>query len=184
MGSPPVGLPGDAKEGLLKLVDDAVASGCAHHRACGILGVADVRVRRWRARRRDVGTLGGSGPGRRGRKIGCSTGVEAILALIEEGARRLLASQAHRSSWLGRCSSLPRRCVASPRTSGHAARTGPAQPFGAGSVAGIGCAGSRTASGYVGRHPLHPGPAQRLRHRRRRQPILVETDICVAESYT
>jgi hypothetical protein len=54
---------GDVKNGLLKLVDDAVEAGWARARACGVLGVADVWVHRWRARRREVGTLVDRAPG-------------------------------------------------------------------------------------------------------------------------
>lgn len=54
---------GDVKNGLLKLVDDAVEAGWAHARACGVLGVADVCVHRWRARRREAGTLVDRAPG-------------------------------------------------------------------------------------------------------------------------
>ena len=59
----PTRLPGEVKEGLLKLVDDAVAGAWPHARACRMLGVADVRVHRWRSRLRDIGTLEDRAPG-------------------------------------------------------------------------------------------------------------------------
>ena len=53
----PARVDGDVKEGLLKLVDDAVAASWAHTRACHVLGVDDVRVHCWRARLAARGTL-------------------------------------------------------------------------------------------------------------------------------
>ena len=42
---------------LLGLVDQAVAQGWAHTRACRVLDLADSRAHHWRARLRETGTL-------------------------------------------------------------------------------------------------------------------------------
>ena len=47
---------GEIKEGLLKLVDEAVVGGWPHARACRMLGVSDVRVHRWRKRLAEIGS--------------------------------------------------------------------------------------------------------------------------------
>lgn len=49
-GTVPARVSEELKIGLLQLVDEAVAQGWAHTRACVLLGVADVRVHRWRHR--------------------------------------------------------------------------------------------------------------------------------------
>ena len=92
------------KEGLLKLIDEAVARGWAHHRACGIVGVADVRVHRWRARLRDVGTLVDRAPGGVAVHRLLDWEVAAILELIEEWGPtdRSHRKLAHRGSYVGR----------------------------------------------------------------------------------
>lgn len=59
----PSRVPADVKEGLLKLVDDAIGRGWPHLRATVVLGVSDVRVHRWRTRLREVGTLADRVPG-------------------------------------------------------------------------------------------------------------------------
>jgi transposase len=53
----------EVKELVLKTVDDAVAAGFAHTWACALWQVSDERVHRWRARRRDTGTLVDRAPG-------------------------------------------------------------------------------------------------------------------------
>jgi transposase InsO family protein len=53
----PARVPGVVKERLLKLIDDAITAGWPQARAARVLGVADVRVWRWRARLAGVGTL-------------------------------------------------------------------------------------------------------------------------------
>jgi transposase InsO family protein len=53
----PARLPGDVKEQLLKLIDDAVAAGWSQARACDRLGVGSLRVHRWRTRLLAHGTL-------------------------------------------------------------------------------------------------------------------------------
>ena len=91
------------KEGLLKLVDDAVAQGWAHTRACEILGVADVRVHRWRARLRAHGTVEDRAPG--GNPVHRLLAWEeaAILDLIEQWGPtdRSHRKLAHRGSYTG-----------------------------------------------------------------------------------
>jgi putative transposase len=56
-GPVPARVPAEVKEAVLKSVDDAVAAGFAHRWACSLWQVSDCRVHRWRARRRDIGTL-------------------------------------------------------------------------------------------------------------------------------
>jgi hypothetical protein len=56
-GPVPARVPAEVKEAVLKSVDDAVAAGFAHTWACSLWQVSDSRVHRWRARRRDAGTL-------------------------------------------------------------------------------------------------------------------------------
>ena len=56
-GPLPVRVPAEVKELVLKTVDDAVAAGFARTWACALWQVSDSRVHRWRARRRDTGTL-------------------------------------------------------------------------------------------------------------------------------
>jgi putative transposase len=59
----PVRVPAEVKELVLKTVDDAVAAGFAHIWVCSLWQVSDERVHRWRARRRDTGTLVDRAPG-------------------------------------------------------------------------------------------------------------------------
>jgi len=68
---------------LLGLVDQAVAQGWAHTRACRVLDLADSRAHHWRARLRETGTLEDGRPGG-----GAVHGIlaweeQAILDLIE-----------------------------------------------------------------------------------------------------
>jgi putative transposase len=88
----------------LKLVDDAVDAGWAHTRACGLLGVADVRVHRWRARLHAIGTLVDRAPG--GHPVHRLLAWEEaeILALIDEWGPidRSHRKLAHRGSYTGR----------------------------------------------------------------------------------
>ena len=81
-----------------------MASGWAHHRACGVLGLADVRVHRWRARLREVGTLVDRAPGGVAVHRLLDWEVEAVLALIEEWGPtdRSHRKLAHRGSYLGK----------------------------------------------------------------------------------
>jgi putative transposase len=59
----PARVPAEVKELVLKTVDDAVAAGFAHTWACSLWQVSDQRVHRWRACRRDTGTLVDRAPG-------------------------------------------------------------------------------------------------------------------------
>ncbi len=94
---------GEVKEGLLKLVDDAVAGGWPHARACRTLGVGDVRMHRWRKKLAEIGTLEDIAPG--GNPVHRLLGweIDAILDLIEtwgptDRSHRKLA---HRGSYEG-----------------------------------------------------------------------------------
>jgi putative transposase len=102
-GPLPARLDGEVKERLLKLVDDAVAAGWAHTRACSVLGVTDVRVHRWRARLRQHGTVVDRAPG--GNPVHRLLAWEeaAILALIEDWGTidRSHRKLAHRGSYTG-----------------------------------------------------------------------------------
>lgn len=99
----PPRLDGEVKEGLLKLVDDAVAGGWAHTRACDTLGVSDVRVHRWRKRRREIGTLEDRAPGGNPVHRLLAWEAEQILELIETWGPvdRTHRKLAHRGSYLG-----------------------------------------------------------------------------------
>ena len=59
----PPRVPAEVKELVLKTVDDAAAAGFTHTLACALWQVSDSRVHRWRARRRDTGTLLDQAPG-------------------------------------------------------------------------------------------------------------------------
>lgn len=78
-GPVPARVPAEVKELVLTTIDDAVAAGFAHTWASAVWDVGDDRVHRWRARRRDVGTLCDRAPG--------GNPVHAILA--EEVAKIL-----------------------------------------------------------------------------------------------
>ena len=98
----PSRLSGEVKEGLLALVDGAVAAGWPHTRACRTLGVSDVRMHRWRLRLDTVGTLEdrASGGNPTHRLLRWET--DAILELIEEWGPvdRTHRKLAHRGSYL------------------------------------------------------------------------------------
>lgn len=100
----PARLPGEVKEGLLGLVDDAVSAGWPHARVCRYLGVSDVRVHRWRRRLAEVGTLEDRAPGGNPVHRLLDWEVEAILELIEEWATtdRSHRKLAHRGSYEGK----------------------------------------------------------------------------------
>ncbi len=94
---------GETKEGLLKLVDQAVESGWPHLRATQLLGISDVRVWRWRARRVSVGTLEDLAPG--GNPVHRILDWErrAVLGLVEQWGPtdRSHRKLAYRGSYLG-----------------------------------------------------------------------------------
>ena len=103
-GPVPARVDSPAKESLLKLVDDAVAAGWAHTRACETLGVSDVRVHRWRARLRETGTLLDRAPGGNPTHRLLAWEEAAILDLIEDWGQvdRSHRKLAHRGSYTGR----------------------------------------------------------------------------------
>ncbi len=113
----PVRVDGDAKEGLLKLVDDAVAAGWAHTRVCELLGVADVRVHRWRARLRIHGTLVDRAPGGNPVHRLLAWEEQTILKLIEQWGPPTgrTASWPTAAAMSARCSSRRPRCCASAK---------------------------------------------------------------------
>ncbi len=59
----PARVPAEVKDLFLKSVDEAVAVGFANTWAYSLWRVSDSRVHRWRARRRDTGTLVDRAPG-------------------------------------------------------------------------------------------------------------------------
>jgi transposase InsO family protein len=74
----------ETKLGLLGLVDHAISNGWAHTRACGMLGIADVRVHRWRRRLELTGTLQDRAPGGNPVHRILDWEERAILELIEQ----------------------------------------------------------------------------------------------------
>lgn len=102
-GAVPTRLEATVKEGLLKLVDDAVAAGWAHVRATTTLEIADVRVHRWRARLREVGTVTDRAPGGNAVHRLLAWEEAAILELIEQWGLtdRSHRKLAHRGSYTG-----------------------------------------------------------------------------------
>ena len=93
----------ETKLELLGLIDQAVADGWAHARACRVLDLADVRAHRWRARLRQTGRLDDGRPGG-----GAVHGIldweeQAILELIEQWGwvDRSHRKLAHRGSYTG-----------------------------------------------------------------------------------
>lgn len=97
-------MPAEVKEGLLKLIDDAVEQGFSHRWACGCLELADVRAHRWRARLLKVGTLTDRAPGGVALHKLLAWEAEAILEVVEEWAPvdRSHRKLAHRGSYLGK----------------------------------------------------------------------------------
>lgn len=97
-------LPGEVKEGLIKLVDQAVDSGWSHARACRVLEISDVRVHRWRARRRTLGTLEDLAPGGNPVHRILDWERQTVLELVEEWGPtdRTHRKLAYRGSYLGR----------------------------------------------------------------------------------
>jgi len=100
-GPVPARVDGDVKEGLLKLIDGAVAAGWAHSWACRVVGVSDVRVHRWRARLVTVGTLVDRAPGGNPTHRLLAWEEQAILDLIERWGTVDLSHRklAHRGSY-------------------------------------------------------------------------------------
>lgn len=100
----PPRVPAETKEGLLKLIDDAITRGWPHIRATEVLGVSDVRVHRWRTRLKMVGTLVDRAPGGSPVHRLLEWEEQEILDLIEEWAPvdRSHRKLAHRGSYEGR----------------------------------------------------------------------------------
>lgn len=88
---------------VLKTVDDAVADGFPHGWVCSLWQVSDDRVYRWRARRRDHGTLVDRAPGGHPVHGILSAEVDAILAVAEQWGPidRSHRKLAHRGSYEG-----------------------------------------------------------------------------------
>jgi transposase InsO family protein len=102
-GPLPARVPAEVKEQVLKTVDDAVAAGFGHSWACRLWQVSDDRVHRWRARRRDVGTLLDRAPGGNPVHGIMAAEIDAVLAVAEawgpiDRSHRKLA---HRGSYEG-----------------------------------------------------------------------------------
>jgi putative transposase len=171
-GPLPARVDGEVKERLLKLVDDAVTAGWAHTRACDVLEVADDRVHRWRARLRAHGTLVDRAPG--GNPVHRLLAWEeaAILALIEDWGLidRSHRKLAHRGSYTGTVFVSPssvlrvaaKHEVPLPGEPPRPPRPAPVFPQVPGAQPHL----------DLGRDPLHPRQAGRLRHHRRRHPLL------------
>jgi transposase/transposase InsO family protein len=103
IGPVPARVPAELKELVLKTVDEAVAAGFDHSWACSIWRVSDDRVHRWRARRRQLGTLVDRAPGGNPMHGLLAGEVESILAVAEawgpiDRSHRKLA---HRGSYEG-----------------------------------------------------------------------------------
>jgi len=91
------------KELVLKSVDDVVGGGFAHAWVCGLWGVSDDRVHRWRARRRRVATLVDRAPGGHPVHGILDWEIDAILAIAEQWGPvdRSHRKLAHRGSYEG-----------------------------------------------------------------------------------
>jgi putative transposase len=100
-GPVPARVPAEVKEAVLKSVDDAVAAGFAHSWACSLWQVSDCRVHRWRARRRDIGTLVDKAPGGHPVHALLPEEVAAILDVTERwgAVDRSHRKLAHRGSY-------------------------------------------------------------------------------------
>ena len=87
----------------MKTVDDAVAAGFVHAGACALWGVSDDRVHRWRARRRQVGTLVDRAPGGNPVHGILPAEIDTILAIAEQWGPidRSHRKLAHRGSYEG-----------------------------------------------------------------------------------
>ena len=102
-GALPARVPADVKELVLKTVDAAVADGFAHSWVCSLWQVSDDRVHRWRARRRDIGTLADRAPGGNPVHGILPAEIDAILAIAEQWGPidRSHRKLAHRGSYEG-----------------------------------------------------------------------------------
>lgn len=97
----PARVPAEVKETVLKTVDEAVAAGFTHSWACSLWGVSDSRVHRWRARRRDTGTLVDAAPGGHPVHALLPEEITAILDLVQRWGPvdRSHRKLAHRGSY-------------------------------------------------------------------------------------
>ena len=88
---------------LLGLIDQAVADGWPHARACRVLDLADVRAHRWRQRLRQTGSLEDRDPGGGAVHGLLAWEEQAILDLIERWGwvDRSHRKLAHRGSYTG-----------------------------------------------------------------------------------
>ena len=102
-GALPARVPADVKELVVKTVDDAVADGFTHNWVCSLWQVSDDRVHRWRARRRDVGTLADLAPGGNPVHGILPDEIDAILEIAERWGPidRSHRQLAHRGSYEG-----------------------------------------------------------------------------------
>ncbi len=91
----------ETKLELLGLIDGAVKDGWAHTRACWVLGLADVRAHRWRARLRETGSLQDARPVGDAVHRLLESEEQAILDLIEQWGfiDRSHRKLAHRGSY-------------------------------------------------------------------------------------
>ena len=167
-GPVPARVPAEAKELVLNTVDDAVAAGFWHTWATGVWQVSDDRVHRWRARRRELGTLSDLATGGAPVHALLADEVAEVLAVAEEWGPvdRSHRKLAHRGSYAGRVWVAPstfRRVLAAhglvlPEQPPTPRR--PKTPWPHWLV-------WRTEQDLdLGRHPLRAGPALRVRHRR------------------
>jgi transposase InsO family protein len=102
-GALPARVPADVKELVLKTVDAAVADGFAHRWVCSLWQVSDDRVHRWRAQRRNAGTLADRAPGGNPVHGLLASEIDAILAIAETWGTvdRSHRKLAHRGSYEG-----------------------------------------------------------------------------------
>ena len=163
----PARVPADVKEAVLKSVDDAVAAGFAHTWVCGLWQVSDSRVHRWRARRRDTGTLVDRAPGGHPVHALLSEEIAAILDVAERWGTvdRSHRKLAHRGSYqtpgVGLAVHVPPR---PDRTRAHPARAGTAHTDREAAVAGLAGVGTEPDMD-LGCHTFHPRPSGLLRDR-------------------
>jgi hypothetical protein len=156
------------KETVLKTVDDAVAAGFAHTWACALWQVSDSRVHRWRARRRDAGTLVDSAPG--GHPVHALLPGE-VAAVLDVAERWGTVDRSHRK--LAHRGSYEQLVWVSPATFRRVLIThgltlpapSTAQQIREAAVAGLAGVGAEPDLD-LGRHAFHPLPSGLLRDRR------------------
>jgi putative transposase len=102
-GPLPARVPAEVKELVLKTVADAVADGAPHSWVCSLWQVSDDRVHRWRARRRELGTLVDRAPGGNPMHGILPAEIDAILEIAERWGPidRSHRKLAHRGSYEG-----------------------------------------------------------------------------------